>query len=112
MLTRFKLRRYEVLATRSLTLADAAQLMVDELMRLARDHQSPHLILITEAYRGAIADVQRGVRLGLDLPPLLFQLEAVGRDIAAELNGLRQALLDEAEEAPPDATPALATSKF
>lgn len=107
MHARFKLRRYIVLAERSQTLVAAAQLLVDDLFFLAEQQQSPELARLTAAYCNAIDDVKLGIRVGANLPPLLFRLEAIGREAATLLSGLRTALIDQRNAHPPnDASPA------
>jgi len=90
MHARFKLRRYQVLAARSQILADAAQRMVDELLYLAETQQSAELAALTGAYCTAIDSVRAGIRSGANLPPLLFKLEAIGREVAGVLLTLQQ----------------------
>jgi hypothetical protein len=107
MHARFKLRRYQILAERSQILAAAAQRTIDDLLYLAETQQSAQLAALTDAYRTAIDDVQHGVRVGANLPPRLFQLAAIGRDVAALLMSLQQALIDQTLivqtlDAPPD----------
>jgi hypothetical protein len=102
MHARFKLRRYQVLAQRSQILAAAAERMIDDLLYLAETQQSAQLVTLTDAYRAAIDDVQQGIRVGANLPPRLFRLEALGRDVATLLTSLRQTLIDQTLEAPPD----------
>ena len=103
MHTRFKLRRYEVLAERSEALADAAERLVGDLLGFAERQQSAALSDLTTAYCRAIADVREAARTGAYLPPYLFQLEAIGRDVALALNVLQAKVLARAkEEDPPD----------
>lgn len=93
MHARFKLRRYQVLAARSQILADAAQRMVDELLHLADTQQSAELATLTGSYCMAIDEVRAGIRAGANLPPLLFKLEAIGREVASSLLALQQTVI-------------------
>lgn len=102
MHARVKLRRYQVLAERSQVMATAAHQMIDELLHLAETQQSVQLVALTEVYRAAIDDVRHGVRVGANLPPLLFKLESIGREVAAHLLSLQRNLIAETAAAPLD----------
>ena len=106
MHARVKLRRYQVLAERSQAMATAAHQMIDELLHLAETQQSVQLVTLTEVYRAAIDDVRHGIRVGANLPPLLFKLEAIGREVAAHLLSLQRNLIAETAAAPPNGSPA------
>jgi hypothetical protein len=109
MHARFELRRHQVLTERSQALMQAAKGLVDELCQLADEHQSAKLSALIESYRRAIDDVQRGIRSGDNLPPLLFKLDAIGRDVAGLLAALQRILIVGAGEHPPDSLSQIAT---
>jgi hypothetical protein len=92
MHTRLKLRRDAVLAARSEQLAAAAERAIDDLNDFAATGEAPHLSALALAYGRAIDDLRYAIRAGTALPPVLFQFEAIGRDIVAALADL-QALI-------------------
>ncbi|MDY0871371.1 hypothetical protein [Dongia rigui] len=94
------MRRNAVLAARSEQLAAAAERAIDDLNDFAVAGDAPHLSALAVAYSRAIDDLRYAIRAGTDLPPVLFQFEAIGRDIVAALADL-QSLIAARGESPP-----------
>jgi hypothetical protein len=104
MHTRVKLRRNAVLAARSEKLAQAAERVIDDLKDFAVAGQAPHLAALSLAYGRAIAELRSAIQAGADLPPVLFQFEAIGRDIVTALADL-QAAIPAPADPPPKPSP-------
>ena len=100
MHTRLKLRRDAVLAARSELLAGAAERVIDDLRDFAAAGEAPHLAALAVAYGRAIDELRYAIRAGADLRAVLFQFEAVGRDIVAVLTDLQAALASPAKPPP------------
>ncbi len=100
MHTRLKLRRDAVLAARSELLAGAAERVIDDLKDFAAVGEAPHLAALAVAYARAIDELRYAIRGGADLRAVLFQFEAVGRDIIAVLTDLQAALATPVEPPP------------
>lgn len=97
MHTRLKLRRDAVLAAASERLAAAAERTIDDLNDFAATGEAPHLLALALAYSRAIAELRYAIRAGADLPPALFQFEAIGRDIVVALADLQAAIAAQAD---------------
>lgn len=89
-----------MLAARSEKLAGAAERVIDDLKDFAAAGEAPHLAALAIAYGRAIDELRYAIRAGADLRAVLFQFEAVGRDIVSVLNDLQAALARPVEPTP------------
>jgi len=100
MHTRLKLRRNAVLAARSEKLAQAAERVIDDLKDFAAAGEAPHLAALSLAYGRAIDELRSAIHAGADLPQVLLQFEAIGRDIVTALADLQAIIARQTEPSP------------